>query len=509
MVIRIETLACIVFAAVASPALLPTASAGNGRPNIVLIMADDLGLGDLSHHVRTFMHKEPLYETPAIDALARQGLWFTDGHSATSLCSPTRYCMMSGKCNYRSNAPWGVWGTFRPSAIKAGEPTLGTVTRDAGYTTGFIGKWHLGGDFLDKQTGRIYRGDDNNDPDCGADLTRFEGNGPRACGFDYDFTLPCGVQGPIYLAYENEAWHPLGKDSRIIFLNEETAIDPRIVSDKGNGMGDSNWDTRLIGQLVSQKAVDFIAQAATAKKPFFLYYCSPEVHVPHCPPDEFDGKAIKGATPSRHLDMVLDLDQQVRRIVDALKAAGVYDNTLILFTSDNGGLRVDKDTAKAGHDSAGGWTGSKNLPEEGGHRVPFFAVWAGHIKPGTTDEPAISQDMLATLAAVAGNPLATEHLPDSNNLMPLLTGKGGYKPRTMLVQQAGSKTEVMFRKGSWKLIIQSNHACTLWEPIALYNLADDPQEKRNFAGNPEYGERIERMKAEYLAIRQEGRRTAP
>ena len=127
-------------------------------PNIVVIMADDVGLGDISYHVRNFMEKNPAFETPYIDRLAENGMWFTDGHSATSLCSPTRYCVMSGNNNYRSKAPWGVWNTFNESPFREGEVTLGSVVQAAGYKTGFIGKWHLGGDFTSADGTVIFRG---------------------------------------------------------------------------------------------------------------------------------------------------------------------------------------------------------------------------------------------------------------------------------------------------------------------------------------------------------------
>lgn len=494
--------------------LLLTAVAGAAeKPNIVLIMADDLGLGDLSHHVRTYLKKEPLFETPNLDALAKDGLWFTDGHSSTSLCSPTRYCMMSGNNNYRSYAPWGVWGTFRETAFREGEVTLGSVVKDAGYNTGFIGKWHLGGDFLDKKTKQPYRGDDKSDIADQADLIRFIAWGPKDCGFNYDFTLPCGIQGPIYLAYENEQWYPLNKESKIVYLNQDNAITPKNVSDKGAGMGDTHWDTQEIGDLISSKAVDFINSNSKKKAPFFLYYCSPMVHIPHCPPESFDGKPINGSTPSRHLDMVVELDLQIKRIVDALKANGVYENTLFVFTSDNGGLQVDQDTIQSGHRSNGGWAGCKNSPLEGGHRVPFIAVWPKYIKAGTvTDEAAINHDMLATFAALVGSPVPKDQAKDSNNLLPLLVDrKDKFVQRDVLVQQAGANNEVMYRKWPWKLIIQSNHKCEIWEPKALYNLEDNPTEnhKKNFVNNPEYKQLIEKMKKEYLEIRESGQRTAP
>ncbi|MBK1879261.1 arylsulfatase [Pelagicoccus mobilis] len=480
------------------------------RPNIVLIMADDLGLGDLSHYVRKETGKEPVFETPTLDALAREGLWFTDGHSATALCSPTRYCVMSGNNNYRSYAPWGVWGTFRESAFVKGEATLGSVVKDAGYRTGFIGKWHLGGDFLDKKTGKLFRGDDRRDPDTTVDASKYVANGPKDCGFDYDFTLPCGIQGPIYIAYENEKWYPLSEDSELVYLWEENAINPKDVSDKGPGMGDSAWDTRKIGDLISSKAVDFI-ERQSEEEPFFLYYCSPMVHIPHVPPAAFDGQKIRGATPSLHLDMVVELDLQVKRIVEALKVKGVYEDTLIVFTSDNGGLVVDADTEKAGHDSSGLWAGSKNLALEGGHRVPFFAVWPDQIKPGLTDELAVNQDMLATFASLVGTHVPEDQARDSNNLLPLLLGEDGFEQRDFLVMQAGSRNELIFRKGDWKLIIKSDPKLSFFKPQNLFNLRDNPYEdsKKDLVRNPEYKGRVDAMLKEYINIRNSGVRTAP
>jgi arylsulfatase A-like enzyme len=480
------------------------------KPNIVVIMADDVGLGDIGHHVRTFMQKEPLYETPAIDSLARDGLWFTDGHSATALCSPTRYCVMSGNSNYRSRAPWGVWNTFAETPFRPGEATLGSVVRDAGYATGFVGKWHLGGDFMSADGKSVFRGKDDNAGPAQVDMTRMTGGGPIDCGFDYSFMLPCGVQGPVYVAYENQKWFPLDDDSALVLLNKENAINPKDISDKGPGPGDSNWDTREIGKLISAKAVDFI-HAHAGKKPFFLYYCSPMAHVPHCPPDEFDGRKVAGSTPSRHLDCVVDLDCQVDRIIRALKENGVYENTLVVFMTDNGGLvNLDPDTTRAGHNSAGGWAGGKNSPLEGGHRVPFIAVWPGRIQAGAVSgELVVNTDLLATLAALVGADVPADQAMDSNNLMPLLTGSPGYKPRESLLLQAGSKNELIYRKGPWKLIIQSDHNLTKFEPAALFNLEKSPRElpKDNQLSNPESKPLMDQLLNEYLEIRRSGVRT--
>lgn len=478
-------------------------------PNIVLIMADDLGFNDISFFSRTIQKEKPFVDTPNIDALAETSLWFTDGHSATALCAPTRYAMMSGKNNYRSYSPTGVWSTFAPSAFEEGEPTLGTLTRDAGYTTGFIGKWHLGGDFNIPGSNETFRGAKNGDLTGQVDLTHWVSGGPKYCGFDYDFTSPCGVQGPLYLFFENQNWYPIQDDSELIFINEETIKNPKDVSDKGPGMGDSNWDAREIGKTLSAKAVEFIKTSANKEAPFFLYYCSPTVHLPHRPTDTFDGRKIKGTTPSNHLDMTADLDMQVKRIVDSLKETGEFDNTLIIFTSDNGGLQDRKAFKAVGYNASGGWNGTKNSPLEGGHRVPFFATWSGHITPGTTDELATSQDMLATLASVVGTELEQTQGLDSNNLLPLFTGKGTFQSRDYLVQQAGSKNQVILRKKAWKLIIQSNNKRTEFDPYALYNLGKDPHEDHNQIDNPELKDLAQSMFEEYIDIIESGRATAP
>lgn len=481
---------------------------GAERPNIIVVLADDLGLGDVSFHVRELQGKEPVVETPTLDELAVQSLWFTDGHSATSLCAPTRYAVMTGNNNYRSYAPWGVWSTFGESAFKPGEVTLGSVVRDAGYTTGFIGKWHLGGDFLVPDQHTVYRGEKAGDLTGKVDMKRMVSGGPRDCGFDYDFTSPCGIQGPQYLLYENQEWYPIADDSEIVFLTKANAIDPVSISDKGPGLGDSHWDTREMGKVLSGKAVDFIKKSASAEKPFFLYYCSPMVHLPHCPPESFDGKKVRGETPSRHLDMLIDFDMQVKRMVDALKETGEYQNTLIVITSDNGGL-ADGQAGKAGHFSNGGWNGTKNSPLEGGHRVPFFAVWPGHIEPRVTDELAVNQDLVATLAALVGTAIPEGQALDSNNLLPLLTGKGEFRQRDAFVQQAGSKNEVMMRVSPWKLIMQTNHKRTIYDPKALYHLVDDPHEDNNLIRTPEGNVIAERLLARYRQIVTSGEATVP
>ena len=206
--------------------------------------------------------------------------------------------------------------------------------------------------------------------------------------------------------------------------------------------------------------------------------------------------------------MILDLDMQVKRMVDALKDTGQFDNTLMIVTSDNGGLG-DNAAAKYGHHSNGGWNGNKNSPLEGGHRVPFFAVWPGHIKPGITDELAVNQDLVATLAALVGTRIPEGQAMDSNNLLPLLTGEGTFHQRDVFVQQAGSKNEVMIREMPWKLIVQSNPNRTSFVPKALYHLESDPHEDENRITKPDGKHIAARMLKKYLEIVDSGRPTVP
>jgi len=509
-------------------ALAGSCVAAQAKPNIVVILADDVGSGDISYYRNQFMDGKPVMETSAIDRLAEGGMWFTDGHSSTALCAPTRYAIMSGKNNYRSVAPWGVWNSFHEGAIKTGDTTIGTVARDAGYSTGFIGKWHLGMNFRKLEGQGYYRGNDRSEQVANADMTEVAYGGPKDMGFNYSYALPTGVQGPLYLAYENEQWAPFHKDSEIICYNSENAKDPvtvtaqdkadiglegnMTISDKGPGMGDSHWDTTQIGDIISAKAVDFINENAN-KKPFFLYYCSPQAHRPHMPPAEMDGIKIRGTLPSRHMETIKVLDLEVKRIYDALEANGVLDDTLVVFISDNGGLTWKvPGTMESGHRPSGLYRGAKSAPHEGGHRIPFIAHWPKQIKAGQiSDELVITHDLMATIAAIVGTQLEDEDTLDSNNILPILTGKTDYESRDMLILQSGATFEVMYRKGPWKLIIQSNHPLTKWEPIALFNLDDNTGEKEsgNMLNHPEYKGRAKQMFKEYMEIRQSGVRTAP
>jgi len=482
-----------------------------GKPNVVVILADDLGLGDVGRHHLERTGNAPLAPTPAIDALWNEGMWFTDAHSPAALCAPSRYSVMTGNYNFRSYKPGGVWRTFDISALSESDTTLGTVAQAGGYTTGFVGKWHMGGDFYATGTTNITRQTDDASTPEQVDMSAWIGKGPQNLGFNYDFTVACGVQGPTYLAHENGVWYPWDTGSTLIYYDTQ-----EFVSDKGPGIGDSNWNSRELNMLLAEKAVDFIASSAAGEAPFMLYYCSPAVHLPHTPPTAIDGDPIAGTTPSDHLDMNRVLDVEVKKIVDALKTAGVYENTLIIFTSDNGGLN-DSEAESLGHRSSGGFRGTKNSRYEGGHRVPFIAVWPSVIPANTTIDAMVNgSDILATIAEVMGSSFPADQAKDSHSLFPIFLGDTDHEPRTEMMQQGGSAPEIMFRDGPWKLIMESSvghndlvQADTT--AVALFNLEDNPTEieSSNLINDLAYASRVNSMYDRYWAIREASARTAP
>lgn len=480
-------------------------------PNVVIILADDLGVGDVGLFHRAATGTPPMIETPHMDSLIESGMYFSDGHSSTALCSPSRYCIMTGNLNFRSYAPWGVWGSFRKSPVTDADATLGRIGQAAGLTTGFIGKWHLGGDFMKADGSGIYRGDDRGDAPLPVDVSRLVGGGPQALGFDYSFTMPCGIQGPLYVNYENGEWAPFAEESEIIHLNKDSALYPAVVSDKGPGMGDSHFDTRQVGPLLADKAEAFIREQAGQANQFLLYFCSPMVHIPHLPPDEFDGRLVAGQGITRHQDMIIDFDQQVGRIIDTLKDTGEYENTLIVLVSDNGGLHNQKEV-DAGHDASGIYRGTKNHAHEGGHRIPFVAVWPGRIEAGVESTlPVAIHDLPATLASLLGVGLQEDQAMDSLDISDVLLGRGSAPHREDFLLQAGANKELIYRQGDWKLIIQADWKLTTFEPIALFNLADNvvEDESGNFVADPNYADRLQAMLERYLEIRRSGERTTP
>ncbi|MDW7692573.1 arylsulfatase [Flammeovirgaceae bacterium SG7u.111] len=476
------------------------------QPNVIVVLADDIGVGDISHYRR--MHSDNIIlETPNIDKLATSGMVFTDAHAPAALCATSRYSIMTGNSCYRSPFPWGVWSAYAKSPIADDQLTLGKLMMQAGYQTAFFGKWHLGGDFRRKDNpSKVYRTTKKTMPELDVDITKML-DGPPQKGFDYSFTLPAGIQDVPYAAYENGEWYPLQEGGKIVHITQAKMDEIGVKLDKDEGLGDNGWDPRLMGPLLATKAVDYIAGHSNKEKPFFMYYCSQAVHLPHNPPVELNGVKIAGTTPSAHMDMIKELDVQMGMMVAELKKQGVYENTIFIFTSDNGGLHVNKKTLASGHKPSDIYRGSKNTPFEGGHRVPFIVSWPAEIaKKQIATEPILGLDIMATLAAITKTKIEEGQAMDSYNLLPILQNKKKANTHPYLMVQGGSHHEVLIIDQGWKLIVQvdkKDKSDNTRTPTALFNLNENivEDEKFNLIKDPKYQAKAQELFEKYNVTR--------
>lgn len=478
-----------------------TIISAQNKPNVIVVLADDIGVGDISYY-RSIDAGKIIVETPALDKLAKEGMIFTDAHTPAALCAPTRYAIMTGNHCYRSYAPWGVWGAYQPSPIEPNQLTLGKVMKTAGYKTSFFGKWGFGMDFARKDDPTTVYRSPRKTHELDVDISKVIDKGPVENGFDYSFMYPAGIQAEPYAVYENGIMTPLKEDSEIVLITQENMSKIGVKLDKKEGLGDSNWNPHNAGPLLINKAVDFIKENSNTNQPFFMYYCSQAVHKPHTPSKILNGTNIAGTTPSNHLDMVKELDVQIDMMIQTLKKQGVYENTLIIFTSDNGGLQIPS-TINSGHKSNTIYRGGKNQPYEGGTRVPFIAWWPSKIKANSISKtPIIGIDILATLANLTSQTIEENQAMDSSNLLPILFDKKPIIPHPFVVNQAGTGKQVMITENGWKLIIQvdkKDKTDRKKTPIALFNLNENISEKenQNLINNPKYKAKVTELFEKY------------
>lgn len=463
------------------------------KPNIVVIMADDIGLGDIGFYHKERNGKKPLVATPNIDKLIDNGMRFSDAHSPASLCAPTRFSMMTGNYSYRNTGnEWGIWQPATNTGIEPKFTTVARIAKKGGYNTAFIGKWGFGG---------LWDGW----PKTKTEFEKVE-KGPAHYGFDFSLILPQGIQNKPYIFYENGKWLKLHKNSTLKKIPIEQIGYDISQKKQREGTGDSNWDPTEAGPILANTAVEYIKKQSKTTTPFYLYYCSQAVHVPHTPSKKLNRTKIAGSTLGNHGDMIKELDAQVGLMVKALKKSGQYKNTLFVFTSDNGGLNHDKALKDAGHDSSNGLKGKKAAIDEGGHRVPFVAVWPGKIAPKTeSDITIVGHDMVATISTIANVTLDKEKIFDSANLLPVLLHNSKKPIHKFLMHQAMSNngSSYALRKGNWKLILKGKNKNSLenLEAIGLYNLKKDVSETENLISKLNHKEKIKKMKIKYLELR--------
>lgn len=397
------------------------------KPNIVLINTDDLGYGDLGCYGATKV------KTPHIDKLAREGRRFTDAHSASAVCTPSRYALMTGEYPFRRNL-------YPPVFLRTGlvidtkKQTVASVLGDGGYATACIGKWHLG---FGEQA-----------PNWNGDLKP----GPLELGFDYYYGVPIVNSHPPFVFVENHRVVGLVEDDPFVFGKKAKTkeifekMDYKAIG--GAAAAHALYDDYAVGTHLTEKAVNWIGKQ---QQPFFLYLATTHIHHPFTPAKRFQGTSECGL----YGDFIHELDWMVGEVMKALEAKGVVDNTLVIFTSDNGGMFNvgGQDAWDKGHTLNGELLGFKFGAWEGGHRVPFIVRWPGKVKAGSSSSQLISNvDLMATLAAVSGGKISKGQAIDSVNVLPAFTGDPEKPIRDILLLQAVKKTHLSVRKGKWMYI---------------------------------------------------------
>lgn len=438
--------------------------AGQERlPNIVVILADDFGVGDIRA-----LDASCAVPTPHLDGLAGEGVVFTDAHSASAVCSTSRYGLLTGRYCWRTRLQEWVLDAYEPPLIAADRLTLPGMLRGRGYATACIGKWHLGWDWSGEGEGIRKK----------PDFTIPIASGPTTRGFDYYF----GTDVPNYPPYTF-----IENDRILVQPTEWNKADKEMVLGYNNGPMAPGWRYDHILPTLTEKAVAYVHAKARGEAPFFLYYAMTSPHEPIAPSEAFRGKS--GIAPIA--DFLMETDRSAGQVIRALEDAGVADNTLVIFAGDNGHSDYTgwgKLVAR-GHRPSGPYRGWKGQLWEGGHRVPFIVRWPGHTKAGTRNDRLIClNDVMATCAAIVGEQLPENAAEDSVNMLAALTGSESGALREAVVHH-DVRGAFGMREGPWKLIILAEREA---EPgFELYNLDEDPAETRDLSGaHPEIVRRL-------------------
>ena len=449
------------------------------KPNIIFILADDMGYGDVQA-----LNPKSKIPTPHLNRLAKEGMTFTDAHSPSSMCTPTRYGVITGRYCWRSSLKRGVLGGYSAPLIEKNRPTVGGVMQKAGYHTAVIGKWHLGMNMTRLEGGKPKQ--DRWDGDGNVDFSKPIADSPVTRGFHEYFGVSASLDMAPYVWIENDRFVPAK-------LVQQPGIKfPGFVR-QGPRAEDLKFEEGL--DVLGERTAAFLKRMAKGGQPFFLYMPLTGPHKPVTPHPRFVGKTGLGP----YGDFVMNVDDTVGQVLKALDETKLAENTLVMFTSDNGSFmyRVDDedDHVKTptkqqyhskSHTANGPWRGTKADIWEGGHHVPFFARWPGKVKAGSQSAQVITHtDLFATVAAIAGAKIPKGAAADSYSFLPLLLGKAKGYSRPPVIHHSASGMFAI-RDGDWKLVLgngsggrQQPRGRAFEKPFFLANLKEDPAEKTN------------------------------
>jgi arylsulfatase A len=483
-------------------ALLSSAAAAE-RPNIVVILCDDLGYGDVKAN-----NPGCRIATPHMDRIAREGVRFTDAHTSSSVCSPTRYGLLTGRYNWRTRLQSGVLGGLSPRLIEQGRETLASLLKGRGYHTAVIGKWHLGMDWV-KLPGRtvselsVETAEQVNNVDYSKPIT----NGPLSVGFDRFFGISASLDMVPYTFIADD------RVSVLPSVVKTWPLHPGYAPECRPGPAAPDFEVENVLPTLARKAVEYVEERARARQPFFLYLPLNAPHTPIAPTKQWQGKSGLNL----YADFVMETDWAVGEVLAALDRAGIGDNTLFIFTSDNGcspSAKIEELQAK-GHAVSGPLRGHKADVFDGGHRVPFFVRWPAQVKPAVSDQLVCLTDIFATCAEVVGVSLPPNVGEDSYSFLPNLRS-AGKSARDAIVHHTITGAFAI-RQGAWKLALcpGSGGWSEPRDPAAakqglpdtqLFRIAEgDIAEQKNVAAqNPEIVARLTKLLERTVA---EGRST--
>lgn len=435
------------------------------RPNIVFILADDMGYGDISY----LKGDSSKIHTRNLDKMADNGVVFLDAHSSSSVSTPTRYGILTGRYNWRSTLKSGVLSGYSKSLISEGRVTMAMMLKRNGYTTAAIGKWHLGWNWNNIENGVL-----------NIDYEKPITDGPIDKGFDYFYGFSGSLDMAPYVYVEN--------DMPTCVPDKETSSDGKYNWwRKGPTAPDFSHET-VLPNLISRTCA-FINEKARDEKPYFLYLALPAPHTPILPTAEYRGKSGLGD----YGDFVLMVDDMVGKILDAISESGEEDNTLVVFTTDNGCSRAaDIDNLKAsGHSPNGIYRGSKSDLFDGGHRIPCILKWPKIVKPHLVEQTICLTDFYATFAEINNYKMRDSEGEDSYSLLPLIINENYKNPVREAIVHHSIEGKFSIRKDRWKLLLWpgsggwsvplSKDTITLYKlpPVQLYDMIKDPGEKYN------------------------------